>query len=249
MLDRLHIARIKSIKDRVASEFDAGDWELLATYLGDSGMIINAHSRLLRSLHWGDEDYPACVADVIGQIAHREPEALDLIEGMLKDKTPNAQVENRMGVETHFLIDASGSNVDTTMATAMMPFGPTFDDVRDSMRGACKTVGLELKTADDIWDNAILIQDIFNLISNSRIVIVDFTGKNPNVMYETGVAHALQKEVIPISQSLDDVPFDLKHHRIQIYDNNAAGRLDLQHALESRMKTIMDKHGWEPLPF
>lgn len=249
MLDRTYIARIKNIKDRVTSEFDAGDWELLATYLGDSGKVITAHSRLLRSLYWGDEDYPACVADVLSKIANREPKALDLIESMLKDKTPNVQAENKMSVETPFLIDSSNNHMNTSTATAMMPFDPAFDDVRDSMREACTTVGLELKAADDIWDNSILIQDIFDLISNSCIVIVDFTGKNSNVMYETGVAHALQKEVIPISQSLNDVPFDLKHHRIQMYDNNAAGRLKLQHALESRMTTILDKHGWQPLSF
>lgn len=233
----------------MTSEFDIGDWKLLATYLGDSGMVISAHSRLLRSLHWGDEDYPACVADVIGRITDREPEAIDLIEGMLKDKTPNTQVENKMSVETPFLINASNSHVNTSMATVMMPFGPAFDDVRDSISEACAAVGLELRAADDIWNNSILIQDIFDLILNSCIVIVDFTGKNPNVMYETGVAHALQKEVVPISQSLDDVPFDLNHHRIQMYDNNAAGRLKLQHALGKRMKTIIGKHGWHPLLF
>lgn len=249
MLDRARIARIKNIKDRVVSEFDAGDWELLATYLGDDGKIINSHPRLLRSLNWDDPDYPACVADVIGQITTKEPAVLDLIDSMLKEKTASEYTTNKISSGVAVPLIESNSQIDTTLATAMMPFGPSFMDVRDTMRAACKTVGLELKAADDIWENSILIKDVFELISKSCIVIVDFTGKNPNVMYETGVAHAWDKEVVPISQTLDDVPFDLKHHRILTYENNADGRTKLQHALENRMKTIISKHGWQPLPF
>lgn len=249
MLDRARIARIKNIKDRVVAEFDAGDWELLATYLGEDGKIINGHSRLLRSLSWGDPDYPACVADVIGQITIKEPAALDLIDSMLKEKSAPEKKANEVSSGVTMPRIESNIQIDTTLATAMMPFAPSFMDVRDTMRAACKTVGLELKAADDIWENSILIKDVFELISKSCIVIVDFTGKNPNVMYETGVAHAWGKEVIPISQTLDDAPFDLKHHRILTYENNTGGRIKLQHALEDRMRTIISKHGWQPLPF
>lgn len=204
------------------------------------------HSRLLRSLYWSDDDYPACVADVLGRIIEREPEAVDLIEGMLGDKGADMATRKEGGFETSLFIDDGPKLIDLTMATAMMPFDSSFSDVRDTMRAACKNVGLDLKAADDIWDNSILIKDIFDLIQRSCIVIVDFTGKNPNVMYETGIAHALRKEVIPIAQTLDDVPFDLKHHRIAIYESNSSGRLDLQRTLESRMKTILNKHGWLP---
>lgn len=131
--------------------------------------------------------------------------------------------------------------IDETLVSAMMPFAPDFDDVRESMRDACRKVGLQLKAADDIWDSTILIEGIFSLIAKSRIIIVDFTGKNPNVMYETGVAHALGKQVIPIVRNLEDVPFDLRHHRVLTYENNAEGRKKLQAVLSERLKTIMDK--------
>ncbi len=50
-------------------------------------------------------------------------------------------------------------------------------------------------------------------------------------MYETGIAHTLGKHVIPISQSLDDIPFDMRHHRVLKYLANGEGL----HALESRL--------------
>lgn len=67
MIDKALIAKIDSIKDRVVQLFDAGDWILLENYLDGAGSIISEHPRLLRSLNFGDEDYPACVAEVLGK--------------------------------------------------------------------------------------------------------------------------------------------------------------------------------------
>ena len=61
------------------------------------------------------------------------------------------------------------------------------------------------------------------------MIVVDLTGRNPNVFYETGMAHGLNKDVIPISQSLDDVPFDLGCRRILIYWNNSNGGVELSY--------------------
>jgi len=47
--------------------------------------------------------------------------------------------------------------------------------------------------------------------------VADLTGRNPNVYYEVGVAHAFGKDVILISQSDEDLPFDLQNMRIIIY--------------------------------
>jgi hypothetical protein len=37
-------------------------------------------------------------------------------------------------------------------------------------------------------------------------------------IYEVGIAHALDKPLLLISQSLDEVPFDLRYRRILLYD-------------------------------
>ena len=91
------------------------------------------------------------------------------------------------------------------------------------------------------------MQDIFDLIFSSRIVVVDYTGRNPNVLYETGIAHTLGKTVIPITQSLDDIPFDLKPHRALKYLPNKEGLQDLVDGLSSRIKTILNGHQWEDI--
>lgn len=49
------------------------------------------------------------------------------------------------------------------------------------------------------------------------------TGQNPNVFYELGIRHALSNRTILVSQSLDDIPSDLREYRTIIYDTTAKG--------------------------
>lgn len=253
MLDATRIQRITHNKDQIIKLFDAGDWSMLATYVGDLGEYIMGHPRLLRSLKWEDPDYPSCVAEVLANLVRKDEKVLDFVESMLREK--NAQNETgyfQARTQTFFgagQASRAEQTIDTSLVTAMMPFRPDFDNVRETMRRACANTGRTLKAADDIWESSVLIQDVISLISRSCMIIVDFTGKNPNVFYETGVAHALGKEVIPITQSIDDVPFDLKHHRVFRYDNNANGHIELQKKLEERMKTITQQHNWYEMMF
>jgi hypothetical protein len=131
------------------------------------------------------------------------------------------------------------ANIEATIASAMMPFDAAFNTVYDSIRKAADNVGLCCKRTDDIWENAAIIQDIVALIDRSRVVVCDCTGRNPNVFYEVGIAHTLGREVILITQSEHDIPFDLRHLRYVKYLNNAEGRAALATALQDRMKTIL----------
>jgi len=58
-----------------------------------------------------------------------------------------------------------------------------------------------------MWEDATIIQDVFSLIYRASFIVVDSSGRNPNVFYETGIAHTLGKDVVPITQNDADVPF------------------------------------------
>src|SRR5690606_21398661 len=115
------------------------------------------------------------------------------------------------------------------------------NDTFEAVKNACENLHLECKKADDIWENATFIQDIFELIFTSKVVVADFTGKNPNVFYEVGIAHTLGKTVVPITQSMDDVPSDLGHHRALKYLPNEQGYKDLTKEIAKRLETLMPK--------
>lgn len=136
------------------------------------------------------------------------------------------------------VFDVPSKPVETNLVSVMIPFEMSFDKVLETIKAACSSLDLDCKRADDIWNNSILIQDIVELICCSSIVIVDFSGKNPNVFYEVGIAHTLGKHVIPITQHMEDVPFDLRHHRVIPYLNNNEGLNELGIKITGRLRVL-----------
>lgn len=131
--------------------------------------------------------------------------------------------------------------MDPRLVALMMPFSKEFERVGKTVKAAAQSLSLVCERADDIFENSILVQDIFTLIFKAPIIVCDCSGKNPNVLYETGIAHVLGRNVILITQNLDDIPFDLRHHRIITYLPNGEGLKELKKALESRLKTLTGK--------
>lgn len=52
------------------------------------------------------------------------------------------------------------------------------------------------------------------------MIIADMSGRNPNVFYEVGYAHAKGKLCTLLTRDASDIPFDLKHHRHIVYGNS-----------------------------
>jgi hypothetical protein len=157
---------------------------------------------------------------------------VDLYRFLLRNVRPRRQRPTAFQIPEH-------ENIEPALASAMMPFDAGFNPVYESIRQAADNVGLRCRRADDIWENAAIIQDVVALIDRSRVVVCDCSGRNPNVFYEAGIAHTLGREVIFITQSEQDIPFDLRHLRYIRYLNNAEGRASLTEALQARIKTIL----------
>jgi hypothetical protein len=157
---------------------------------------------------------------------------VDLYRFLLRNVRPRRQRPTVFQIHEH-------ERIEPTLASAMMPFGAEFKAVYDSIQQAANGAGLRCRRADDIWENPAIIQDVVFLIDRSLVVICDCSGKNPNVFYEAGIAHTLGREVILITQSGHDIPFDLRHLRSILYHNNQEGREVLANALLARMQTII----------
>lgn len=130
---------------------------------------------------------------------------------------------------------ADPESIEISLVSVMMPFHPSFDAVYAALKESSDAVGMRLRRADDIWENPAIIQDIVSLIDRARVVICDCTSRNPNVFYEIGIAHTLGREVILITQSDEDIPFDLRHLRYVKYLNNGEGLAQLRERLEIRL--------------
>jgi hypothetical protein len=101
----------------------------------------------------------------------------------------------------------------------LMPFGEWFDRYYAEIYvPALKEAGYEPVRADSLFTSGSVMERIVDQIQKSKVLLAELTGKNPNVFYEMGVAHALRKPVVFVSGNLDDVPFDVRHLRVVIYE-------------------------------
>lgn len=120
----------------------------------------------------------------------------------------------------------------------MMPFDEEYSAVSNTIKDAAEKCKMKCERADDVWQNECLVQDVFELIYCSAMVVCDFTARNPNVFYEAGIAHTLGRTIIPIAQSKDDIPFDIKHQRCVFYSSDESGLAKLKKRLVSRIRTV-----------
>ena len=103
----------------------------------------------------------------------------------------------------------------------IMPFGGWFDNYFENIYSpAILNADLIPKRADNIFRPGSIMKDIWELTKDAKILLADLTTRNPNVLYELGLAHAITKPVILISEDEKDIPFDLKPLRVIIYDKD-----------------------------
>lgn len=102
---------------------------------------------------------------------------------------------------------------------AIMPFGGWFDQYWEQIyRPAIEAAKLRPRRADDVFRSGSIMSDIWRYTRLSDVILSDLTGRNGNVLYELGLAHAIGKPTLLVSESIDDVPFDLRGLRVLLYD-------------------------------
>jgi len=121
----------------------------------------------------------------------------------------------------------------------IMPFGGEFDRLYTLViRPAVEASGLSVVRADEIYSTNAIVDDIYRAITSAELCIADVSGRNPNVSYELGMAHASRKQVILLTQDIEDVPFDYRHLRLLKYDRK---KLATDRALARRItRTIAE---------
>lgn len=102
----------------------------------------------------------------------------------------------------------------------MMPFADPLGSYYDKVyKPAIEKAGLTPVRADaEIFGTGKIMDQIWTGINSAKVLVAELTSRNPNVFYELGLAHALQKPVVLVSSNETDVPFDLHHIRVIYYD-------------------------------
>jgi hypothetical protein len=96
-------------------------------------------------------------------------------------------------------------------AFVVMPFTQEFNDTYVlGIRAVAESLGLVAERADEIEHNDSIPDVIRERINRCDVVIAETTLHNPNVFYEVGLAHGLDRPTILICKDAGAIPFDLK---------------------------------------
>ena len=109
-----------------------------------------------------------------------------------------------------------------------MPFTEELEDVYIyGIRKCVEGVGLSCIRADEVEHGGPIVEEIVDQIRRCRIIIAEVSDHNPNVFYEVGWAHALERPTILLAREGSDLPFDIRHVNAIMYRNI--------HSLEERL--------------
>ncbi|SRR6266851_1068514 len=135
--------------------------------------------------------------------------------------TPTDLEGSGAAAEEHLKRVSKGVTVQATdTCFVMMPFADPIGSYYSSVyEPAMKKAGIKAVRADtEIFGTGKIIDQIWSGINSARVLLAELTGRNPNVLYELGLAHALRKPVVLVSATESDVPFDVRHVRVIYYD-------------------------------
>ena len=122
----------------------------------------------------------------------------------------------------------------------LMPFKQQLTPVYESIKRVTAGLGIECARADEIYMAGSVVRMIVDSIKSADVIVADLTGKNPNVFYETALAHTLKepRQVILISQKDKDVPFDLRPLRYLRYSIDSP---ESREAFEASLRRFIEQ--------
>lgn len=154
---------------------------------------------------------------------HEVQELIDTAEGSrLRTSRPEVfeSVEKTTFERSAKESDASSLFTSSSnLCFVMMPFASDLDWLyADLIKPVAEQFGLSVMRADEIFSPGSIAEQIRVAIQQSRLCIADVTHKNPNVLYEVGIAHTLGKPTLLLTRNIEDVPVDLRSLRLIVYE-------------------------------
>lgn len=220
--------------------------------------------QLLRTKQWADfrnlENYNVSFTQLIGQISELKGSRKSNLykKQNINENIVGSTIENldskKLVEMTKVLKEAVEAfksepsqksapvKLDEKLCFIVMPFGNeelniVYEDfIKPPIENVCN---LTCERGDDVFGSNVIMDDITKSIQRAKIIVADLTGRNPNVFYEVGIAHTLNKTVLLLAQSIDDVPFDLRHRRVLLYEYSPRGCKKLENDIPKHIKSLL----------
>jgi hypothetical protein len=184
-----------------------------------------------------DQDYEISVS-LRGQRVSLSVDGVLVIAGTL----PTPILDDQVGFFTFGRAEVRFSRfeavVERQRAFVVMQFDDAYDSVYDVIKRVAESNGFDAYRVDEVYGPGIILRDIVRGLAESDVVIAEITSSSPNVFYELGYAHALEKPTILLAERSRKLPFDISGYRCIFYDNSIKGKGELEALLTNHLKAI-----------
>uniref|UniRef100_UPI0040570042 hypothetical protein n=1 Tax=Acetatifactor sp. TaxID=1872090 RepID=UPI0040570042 len=120
-------------------------------------------------------------------------------------------------------------------------FGDNYDILyKDVIKPICEKMDFNPIRVDEVTTATMILDDIISSIKSSAVIIADISPDNPNVFYELGYAHAINKPTILLCERScrSKLPFDISGFRTIFYDNTIGGKKQVEQRLEDHLQAL-----------
>lgn len=109
-------------------------------------------------------------------------------------------------------------------------------DIHAAIKRGCDAVGVKAHRADEVEHSGSITRLIVEEIQRHRFLISDLTYERPNVYYEVGLAHGMQKEVVLTAHRGTPLHFDIAAYNVIIY----ASGTELEERIARRLRARIE---------
>ncbi len=134
-----------------------------------------------------------------------------------------------------FGIDIQNIEIQGDLAFILTPFHDDFVKIYNTVCEVCIETKLKPMRGDEEYVADDILKRSINYIVKSRLIITILDGRNPNVFYELGIAHALNKPTILLANVYTQIPFDLQNQFLILYED----KLDLKEKLKNALLNVL----------
>jgi hypothetical protein len=128
--------------------------------------------------------------------------------------------------------------IDDRLIFVLTPFHDLYYEDYNVVKDTCSNAGFKCYRGDEHYFTGDIFPEMLRFIVKARLIIANINGRNPNVLYELGIAQALDKQVILIAKKPEELPIDIKSKRFLIYTSYE----QLRDSLRQELFNISNKH-------
>ncbi|MBY5484670.1 hypothetical protein HFO87_09315 [Rhizobium leguminosarum] len=152
--------------------------------------------------------------------------------------TPSNNAVDVEGFLKPYGLDPKQIEVDADKIFVLTPFSSDERGVYEAIKSVCTAAGFVVVRGDERRADGDILPQIIEGIISSRIVIANISSRNPNVFFELGIAMALGKPTLLLSDTLSEVPFDVQSRRIIVFKSTDELRERLTTALLQTVRKV-----------